>query len=603
MSYYNLSGEESAEDSDESEREEDFSVDAPPALWDRVICHLDVDCFYCQCEEVAGPPDYKERPLAIGQKHIIVTSNYIARKQGVKKLQLRDAAYIACPNLLILEGSDLEEYRKHSRKIYVAFRDGLRKLAKEANVEVQVKKGGMDENFADITDLVRAFRRQSKPSNVFVYGDDRSAKSSIVEDQSGAEVTVQHAFHISSSDSVHLSCPQIEQNRCKERLHTAASICEQVRQEVKLKTGFTTTIGVSVSRMLAKLTSDLKKPDSINILYPWRSGSVILPMPLRKIPELGHGTLRLLKECLKSYHKTDPKFWTCSDLLRVPAQDVKTSLRSIKPTKEGSDERCTMLLDKCRGLDKTPIEDDCGGLTKQVSVEDSFQRGTMLTREAVWQAMEGLFVRLPKLLEERQSASPTPSQAYPTTIRLTARVVDPSLKNTRRRPFRTHSKQRSFDGRTYMASTAEKRRNMLHTILSPLLNALVLENPETPKINVTRMNIAATNFHDLIAGGNSWTGIKQSFASQDAKFSQSQQQSSLSSQQVSPQSRKREREDLSKHIAHIESTHQIEAGQIDLSVLAELPPDIAAEVKQLYRRQQQPNKRQTIDSFFHRKKL
>jgi DNA polymerase iota len=596
MAYYNLSGEESAEESDEeSDREEDLSVanEEQAPLWDRVIVHLDVDCFYCQCEEVVGPPEYRERPIAIGQKHIIVTSNYIARQQGVKKLQSRDAAYIACPNLLILEGSDLEEYRKHSRKIYVAFRDGFKKLAKEVNVEVQVKKAGMDENFADITDLVKASRLRPRSPNAFIYGDDRSAKSSITEDQSGAEVMVQHELHIASADNVHVNFPEAEQRACEERLHTAAALCAQVRQEVRLKTGFTTTIGVSVSRMLAKLTSDLKKPDSLNILYPWRSGSVIVPMPLRKIPELGHGTFRLLKECLKTYHTRDPKCWTCSDLLRVPIQQVKIALRNIKPTVDGSDEHCAMLLDKCRGLDRTPIEDDCGGLTKQVSVEDSFRRGTMLTKEAVWRAIEELFFRLPKLLEERRTASPTPSQAYPTTIRLTARVVDPTLKNVRRRPFRTQSRQCSFDGKVYMSSDGPTRKNMLRVIIAPLLKALVLENPETPKINVTRMNIAATNFQDLVLAGSFAPGSIQSFVNQNVKLSQSQYQS------ISPpQTKKRERDEPTRS----EESRKLEAGQLDLSVLAELPPDVAAEVKQMYQQQEKkPKKRQTIDSFFHRK--
>lgn len=307
MSYYNLSCDESVDDdSEESEEEEDT-----PGLWDRTVVHVDVDCFYCQCEEVDGPPEYKERPIAIGQKHIIVTSNYVARRYGVKKLQARDAAYVACPNLLILEGSDLEHYRKHSRRIYLAFRDGFRRLAKEVNVDVQIKKGGMDENFADITELVMKSKKMRQPSNTFVYGEDLSLTSAIVEDQSGAEVIVKHqSGNVPSSHNVHVNHYQSRQG-CQERLETAANLCELVRQEIKETTGFTVTIGVSVSRMLAKLASDLKKPNSLNVLYPWRSGSVILPMPLRKIPELGHSTLRLLKTSLEQHHGTEPKFWTC----------------------------------------------------------------------------------------------------------------------------------------------------------------------------------------------------------------------------------------------------------------------------------------------------
>ena len=101
--------------------------------------YLQIDCFYCQCEEIdrnlrqENPP----RPIAVGQKHIIVTSNYEARKYGVKKLQSRESAMAACPQLWIVEGSDLEHYRRHSRAVYEAFRDGLRDITKELLQEKQ----------------------------------------------------------------------------------------------------------------------------------------------------------------------------------------------------------------------------------------------------------------------------------------------------------------------------------------------------------------------------------------------------------------------------------------------------------------------------------
>jgi hypothetical protein len=217
----------------------------------------------------------------------------------------------------------------------------------------------------------------------------------------------------------------------------------------------------------------------------------------------------------------------------------------------------------------------------------------MLTKEAVWLAIEELFVRLPKLLEERQSASPTPSQAYPTTIRLTARVVDPTLTNARRRPFRTQSRQCSFDGKMYMSSDGPTRKNMLQVIIAPLLKALVLENPEAPRINVTRMNIAATNFQDLALAGSFASGSIESFVSQDVKLSQSKSQSISS-----PQTKKRDRDEPTR----CQKNLQRETGKIDLSILAELPPDIAAEVKQMYQQQEKKSKkRQTIDSFFRPK--
>jgi DNA polymerase iota len=79
---------EDADDNDNDERKSPATNKSSGASKTRCILHLDVDCFYGQCEHIdRGIP--KDRPLAIGQKHIIVTSNYAAR--AYVWLNLRDA--------------------------------------------------------------------------------------------------------------------------------------------------------------------------------------------------------------------------------------------------------------------------------------------------------------------------------------------------------------------------------------------------------------------------------------------------------------------------------------------------------------------------------
>ena len=179
MSYYDdLSVGSSDGGNDSSSEEENESngdmEDRPPIgsdLWSRCILHLDIDCFYCQCEEIdrnlrqVKPP----RPLAIGQKHIIVTCNYEARKYGVKKLQLRENAMAACPDLWIVEGSDLQQYRRHSRAVYEAFRRTLTEisfnLSPEEELTIPAKKGTMDEMMADLTPAVDRMMKTKQSEN------------------------------------------------------------------------------------------------------------------------------------------------------------------------------------------------------------------------------------------------------------------------------------------------------------------------------------------------------------------------------------------------------------------------------------------------------
>lgn len=50
------------------------------------------------------------------QKHLIVTSNYVAREQGVAKLSTIHEALEKCPNLVLVRGEDLTFYREISYK-------------------------------------------------------------------------------------------------------------------------------------------------------------------------------------------------------------------------------------------------------------------------------------------------------------------------------------------------------------------------------------------------------------------------------------------------------------------------------------------------------
>ena len=53
----------------------------------------------------------------IQQKYLLVTSNYVARNLGVKKMSSVKEAKEVCPQLIIKNGEDLTHYREMSYKI------------------------------------------------------------------------------------------------------------------------------------------------------------------------------------------------------------------------------------------------------------------------------------------------------------------------------------------------------------------------------------------------------------------------------------------------------------------------------------------------------
>lgn len=70
----------------------------------------------------------------------------------------------------------------------------------------------------------------------------------------------------------------------------AAGIHRTVREEL----GLTVTVGVSANKMLAKIASELAKPDRVGQLWPEEVEAVLWPLPLGMLPGLGPVSVRKL---------------------------------------------------------------------------------------------------------------------------------------------------------------------------------------------------------------------------------------------------------------------------------------------------------------------
>lgn len=114
----------------------------------RKIIHVDMDCFYAQVE-MRDRPELKNVPLAIGgapkTRSVLCTSNYLARKFGVKSAMPTDYALRLCPQLVVLP-PDFRKYQKASdiiQKIFLKYSD-------------KVEPVSMDEAYIDVTGCVNA---------------------------------------------------------------------------------------------------------------------------------------------------------------------------------------------------------------------------------------------------------------------------------------------------------------------------------------------------------------------------------------------------------------------------------------------------------------
>ncbi len=114
-------------------------------IYDRqVLCLLDLDAFFCACEEVRRP-ELAGIPFCVGGdpagRGVVATANYAARAFGVGSALPSAEARRRCPELLFLR-PDIAHYREVSRTIWEALRGR----------SPAVQQTGIDEGYLSVPD-------------------------------------------------------------------------------------------------------------------------------------------------------------------------------------------------------------------------------------------------------------------------------------------------------------------------------------------------------------------------------------------------------------------------------------------------------------------
>jgi DNA polymerase-4 len=71
-------------------------------------------------------------------------------------------------------------------------------------------------------------------------------------------------------------------------------IARAVKQEIQAATGLTASVGIAENKLVAKIASDLDKPDGLTVLFPADYEARLDPLPVAVIPGIGRKTLRRL---------------------------------------------------------------------------------------------------------------------------------------------------------------------------------------------------------------------------------------------------------------------------------------------------------------------
>ncbi len=118
----------------------------------------------------------------------------------------------------------------------------------------------------------------------------------------------------------------------------ATSICHKIKDKIREKENLTASIGLGLNKLIAKIASDIQKPNGFTVVEEKDVEAFLEPLPIRKIPGIGP--------------KTD---------LFFSQKGIKT-VRDLKSF--GRDELHGMLgkwgldlYEKVRGLDDSPVAD------------------------------------------------------------------------------------------------------------------------------------------------------------------------------------------------------------------------------------------------------
>ncbi len=112
--------------------------------------------------------------------------------------------------------------------------------------------------------------------------------------------------------------------------------CE-IKQLVKKTTGLTISAGVASNKLVAKIASDLEKPDGLTIVAPGEEGSFLAPLPIKRLWGVGKTTQKKLKLF---------GVQTIGDLVRLPATILESEFGKLGG----------WMLQSAQGIDHRPVE-------------------------------------------------------------------------------------------------------------------------------------------------------------------------------------------------------------------------------------------------------
>ena len=257
-----------------------------------------MDAFYAAVEQ-RDRPELRGKPVIVGAdpqggrgRGVVATASYEARRFGVGSAMPISQAWKACPHGVYVR-PDMAKYAAESSRVF----EVLRRFTD------QVEPVSIDEAFLDVTASLRAIGPGGGPPAA-----------------------------------------------------TAEELARRLKAAVAAETGLTASVGLATSKMVAKVASDMRKPDGLVVVAPGGEAAFLAPLAVRRLwgvgPKMEESLLRL------GIH-------TIGDLARTNTAALERRLGS----------HAAFLQDLARGIDDRPVVAEAGA-ARSIGHEHTFDADT-----------------------------------------------------------------------------------------------------------------------------------------------------------------------------------------------------------------------------------
>ena len=273
-----------------------------------LILHVDMDAFYASIE-VRDNPEYHGKPVVVGaapdRRGVVAACSYEARRYGIRSAMPSREAFARCPEAAFLP-VNMRRYQEVSKQLFRLL----------DTLTPRVEPVSIDEAFLDLTGC-------PPPA-----GTQMSAAG---------------------------TAPPLEIGRA-------------VKTRIGETLGLPVSVGVAPNKFLAKLASELAKPDGLREIRAEDAIQVLAPLPVTALWGVGAQTRQRLASI---------GVRTVGDLQRTPASVLRAALGLAA-------EYLTLLS---QGLDDRPVEVERE--TKSIGRETTFEQDTA-DREALVRTLGAL---------------------------------------------------------------------------------------------------------------------------------------------------------------------------------------------------------------------